>query len=144
MEKLTLVIGASQNPERFSYKAIISLQQMKIPVVAIGRRDVNTGDLTIMKGMPADIGTVHTITLYLSAKNQKEYYNYIFSLRPKRIIFNPGTTNPELSALAVREGIEVIDDCILVMLNGVRYMASSPLQGFINNFIICNIGHCDF
>jgi uncharacterized protein len=121
MEKLTLVLGASPNPDRFAYKAVRSLQRREMPVVAIGRRNVDLGNLQIRKGMPEDIGNVHTITLYMSAKNQKEYYNYILSLNPKRIIFNPGTTNPELSEIAQKAGIEVIDDCMLVMLNTGKY-----------------------
>jgi len=121
MEKVTLVLGASPNPDRFAYKAVRSLQRRDMPVIAIGRRDVDLGNLKIRKGMPADLGFVHTITLYMSAKHQKEYYNYILSLKPKRIIFNPGTINPELSEIAKKAGIEVVDDCMLVMLNTGKF-----------------------
>jgi len=121
MEKVTLVLGASPNPDRFAYKAVRSLQRRNLPVIAIGRRDIDLGNLKIRKGMPDDIGIVHTITLYMNAKNQKEYYNYILSLHPKRIIFNPGTTNPELADLAKKEGIEVVNDCMLVMLNTGKF-----------------------
>jgi uncharacterized protein len=117
MEKVTLVLGASPNPERFSYDAVKSLQRSGIPVIAVGKREAEIGNLTIRKGMPSDIGFVHTITMYLSAKNQKEYYSYILSLHPRRIIFNPGTANRELSQLAEKEGIEIVDSCMLVMLN---------------------------
>ena len=91
MEKTTLVLGASPNPERYSYRAVKNLQKKKIPVIAIGKKEYDMDDLTIRKGMPDDIGPVHTVALYLNAKNQKEYYDYILSLNPKRIIFNPGT-----------------------------------------------------
>jgi predicted CoA-binding protein len=121
MEKVTLVIGASPNPERYSWKAVRSLQVRNIPVVAIGRRDADLGNLKIRKGMPEDIGTIHTITLYINAISQKEYYNYILSIHPKRIIFNPGTYNPELSELAEKEGIEVVEDCMLVMLSNDKF-----------------------
>lgn len=121
MEKITLVLGASPNPDRFAYKAVRSLQRRNIPVIAIGRRDVDLGNLKIRKGMPEDIGDVHTITLYMSAKHQKEYYKFILSLHPKRIIFNPGTINPELADIAKKEGIEVVDDCMLVMLNKGKF-----------------------
>jgi predicted CoA-binding protein len=117
MEKTTLVLGASHKPERFSYKAIRKLQENDIPVIAVGRRDVDLGDIQIRKGFPDDITGVHTVTLYLSASNQREYYDFIFSLGPKRIIFNPGTINPELQKLAIAKGIEVVNGCILVMLN---------------------------
>ena len=121
MEKVTLVLGASPNPDRFAYKAIRSLQRRNLPVIAIGRRDVDLGTLKIRTGMPDDIGIVHTITLYMNAKNQKEYYDYILTLHPKRIIFNPGTSNTELADLAKKAGIEVINDCMLVMLNTGKF-----------------------
>jgi uncharacterized protein len=120
-EKTTLVLGASPNPERFSYKAIRSLQRRNIHVVALGKRNADVNGLKILKGMPADIGTIHTLTLYMSSKNQIEYYDYILSLHPKRIIFNPGTENPELAEAASRKGIEVVNDCILVMLNTGKF-----------------------
>jgi predicted CoA-binding protein len=71
--------------------------------------------------MPEDISKVHTVTLYLSARNQKGYNNYILSLHPSRIIINPGTRNPEFEAMAMKAGIEVIDDCMLVMLNCCKF-----------------------
>jgi uncharacterized protein len=117
MKKTTLVIGASSKPERFSYDAIRSLQKNNIPVIALGRREADLGDIKIKKGIPDDITGVHTITLYISAANQKEYYGLILSLKPKRIIFNPGTVNPELAGLALKNGIKVVNECILVMLD---------------------------
>lgn len=121
MEKTTLVIGASSNPERFSYRAIQRLQKRNITVVAIGNKDDIIGDLVIRKGMPEDVGPIHTITMYISDKYQKDYYEYILSLHPKRIIFNPGTTNRELAQMAKKEGIEVIDDCMLSMLRDGKF-----------------------
>jgi len=79
VEKITLVLGASPNPDRFAYKAIRSLQRRDIPIIAIGRRDVDLDGLKIRKGTPV-VGPVHTIALYMNAKNQKEYYDYIFSI----------------------------------------------------------------
>ena len=121
MEKTTLVLGASPRPERFSYDAVKSLQEKKIPVIALGKRDAEIGDIIIRKGMPSGITGVHTVTLYLSAENQKEYYSFIISLNPRRIIFNPGTANPEFADMARRKGIEVINDCMLVMLKRGRF-----------------------
>jgi hypothetical protein len=121
MEKVTLVLGASPNPDRFAYKAVRSLQRRNIPVIAIGRKDVDLDNLKIRKGMPDDIGYVHTVTMYMNAINQKEYQNYILSLKPKRIIFNPGTANPQFAELAAKEGIEVVDNCLLVMLNTGKF-----------------------
>jgi len=116
MEKTTMVLGASPNPERYSFRAVRTLQCRNIPVIAIGFRDYDKDNLTIRKGKPEDIGQIHTVTLYMNARNQEDYYDYILSLNPKRIIFNPGTTNPEFAAIARDKGIEVVDDCMLVML----------------------------
>ncbi len=121
MEKVTVVLGASPNPDRFAYKAVRSLQRRNLPVIAIGRKNVDLGNLKIRTGMPEDLGIVHTITMYLKAANQKEYYDYILALHPKRIIFNPGTQNPELSEIAKKQGIEVVEDCMLVMLNTGKF-----------------------
>jgi len=116
IEKVTLVLGASPKPDRFAYKAVINLQRRKIPVIAIGRTTVDLENFIIRAGMPDDVGPVHTVTLYLNSTNQKQYYNYILSLHPKRIIFNPGTMNGELANIARKAGIEVVDGCMLVML----------------------------
>jgi predicted CoA-binding protein len=115
--KTTLVLGASPRPERFSNEAIRTLLGSNIPVIAVGKRETDLGYIKIRKGMPQDIRKVHTVTLYMSAKNQQEYYDFILSLKPKRIIFNPGTFNPELTRMAVKNGITVVNECILVMLS---------------------------
>jgi uncharacterized protein len=117
MGKTTLVLGASPNPERFSYEAIRALQRNGNPVIAVGKREADLGNIRIMKGIPNNIKEVHTITLYLSARNQREYYSFILSLKPERIIFNPGTINPELAEMASKNSIEVVNGCMLVMLN---------------------------
>jgi uncharacterized protein len=117
MTKTTLVLGASPNPERFSFEAVNKLRENDIPVIAVGRREADICDVKIRKGIPDDITGVHTVTLYLSAKNQKEYYSFILSLNPARIIFNPGTTNPELADMATKKGINVVNRCMLVMLD---------------------------
>jgi hypothetical protein len=121
MEKVTLVIGASPKQERFSNKAVLRLQKYNYPVIAIGLRDGYIGNVKIMTGLPADPGPVHTIALYLGPVNQKRYYEYILSLRPERIIFNPGTINQELADLAMKNGIATVNDCVLVMLSRGRY-----------------------
>ena len=121
MEKRTLVLGASPNPSRFAYKAVRSLQRRDIPLVAIGRKDVDLDGILIRTGQPMDMDPIHTVALYLNAERQKEFYDYIISLKPVRIIFNPGTTNPELAEIAIQNNIEVINDCLLVMLNTGRF-----------------------
>ena len=119
-KKKTLVLGASQNPARYSYLAINRLKNHDHPVVAIGRRKGMVSGVEIDKEkIPFD--GIDTITLYLNANNQKEYYDYIISLHPKRIIFNPGTENDELAELAMQNNIKPLEACTLVMLSTGQY-----------------------
>lgn len=120
MVKKTLVLGASNNPSRYSYLAINRLVNHGYPVVAIGKRKVKVFNVDI-ETEKKEFENVDTITLYLNARNQKEYYDYILSLRPKRIIFNPGTENEELYQLAKKNGIEPMEACTLVMLGTGQY-----------------------
>lgn len=114
--KKTLVMGASPNPARYSNKAIKRLLTNDIEVVAIGKRETEVHGVPVIKGMPFLSG-VHTITLYLGPDNQEEYLNYLISLKPKRIIFNPGTYNKKLEKMAIESGIETVEDCTLIMLD---------------------------
>ncbi|WP_128331697.1 CoA-binding protein [Apibacter sp. HY039] len=118
--KKTLVIGASENPERYSYKAVKLLRQYEHPVVAIGNKEGSIGDVSFSKELP-DIIDLDTITLYLNPDRQKEYYEYIISLKPKRIIFNPGTENNELVKLAQDNNIVSEEACTLVLLRTNQY-----------------------
>lgn len=118
--KKTLVLGASPDPIRFSYKAIKSLLRFGHPVVAVGIKEGDVMGIQIEIGKPK-IENLDTVALYLNPQKQKEYYDYLISLSPKRIIFNPGTENHELMQLAKKNGIMVVEDCTLIMLNTDRY-----------------------
>ena len=115
-EKKTVVIGASPNPQRFSHAAVKKLKKYRHPVEAIGLRNSFINDVEIRTDSPV-IEDVHTVTMYIGPQNQRGYYDYILKvLRPRRIIFNPGTENEELKALAENSGIEVVESCTLNML----------------------------
>lgn len=118
--KKTLVLGASQNPSRYSYLAVNRLKAHSHPVVAVGRREGKIGDVNIVTGEPKE-EDIDTITLYMNPTNQKPYYDYILSLNPKRIIFNPGTENYELEKMAEQKGIRTMEACTLVMLSTGQY-----------------------
>ncbi len=118
--KKTVVLGASENPARYSNLAVKKLRSHQHPVVAVGRRQGTINDVEIVKGQPQQ-HDVDTVTLYLNPSNQKEYYDYILSLNPKRIIFNPGTENDELDAIASKKGIKTMEACTLVMLSTGQY-----------------------
>ncbi len=114
--KKTLVIGGSPKPDRFSNKAILKLLSYGHPVVSIGLRDAKVASVVILTGKP-QIDGIHTVTMYIGPQRQVEYYDYILSLKPARIIFNPGTENPDFALLAKENGIEVVENCTLVMLD---------------------------
>lgn len=114
--KKTLVMGASINPGRYSNKAIKRLLANNIDVVAIGKRETEVEGIPVVKGMPK-YPDIHTITLYLGPKNQEEYLDYFMALKPKRIIFNPGTHNKKLEQMAAEAGITTVKDCTLIMLD---------------------------
>ena len=120
MKKATLVLGASANPSRYSNLAINSLRRHNHPVVAIGKRSGIVGD-TPVETIPRDIEGLDTITLYLNPGNQRQYYDYIMKLKPRRIIFNPGTENDELAKIAQEKGIQPLEACTLVLLSTGQY-----------------------
>jgi len=119
-KKKTLVLGASENPARYSNMAINRLISHQHSVVAIGNKTGVVAGVAIVteKIMSDDIDTV---TLYLSPQNQQEYYDYIISLHPNRIIFNPGTENEELFELALKHNIKPMEACTLVLLSTGQY-----------------------
>ncbi len=119
-EKKTVVLGASQNPSRYSYLALRKLSAHNHPVIAVGRREGKVGDITIHKEHVVE-SDVDTVTLYLNPGNQVQYYDYILDLHPKRIIFNPGTENEELIEKARENNIEPFIGCTLVMLSTGQY-----------------------
>lgn len=118
--KKTLVIGASPNAERFSYKAVKLLNRYGHSVEALGVKSGNIGEIEIQKGFPP-FAVIHTVSLYIGKARQADYYEYILGLKPERIVFNPGTENHELQKLADDAGILTVEDCTLVMLNSGRY-----------------------
>ncbi|MCW4469549.1 CoA-binding protein [Flavobacterium sp. MFBS3-15] len=118
--KKTLVMGASTDPGRYSYKAIKMLQRYGHPVLAVGKKEEDLDGLKIEKEQ-VPFEDVDTVTLYLNPMNQRQYYDYIVELEPERVIFNPGTENPEFFELLKKNGIEIEVACTLVMLSINQY-----------------------
>ena len=116
----TLVIGASLNSSRYSNMAIVKLKQFHIETVALGLKSGLVEDVAIATEKKA-FDDIHTVTLYLNPKRQEEYYDYIISLNPKRVIFNPGTENPEFYELLKKSGIITEVACTLVLLTTGQY-----------------------
>lgn len=120
MEKQTLVLGASEKTDRYSYLAIQKLVANNYAVKAIGAKEGEVLGVKIYTEKEK-FENINTVTLYLSPKNQVSYYNYIISLKPKRVIFNPGTENEELQSLLVKNNIFFEIACTLVLLSIKKY-----------------------
>lgn len=119
-EPVTLIVGASPNPERYSFMATSLLKSYGHKVYAYGIKKGNIEEEPIQLNWP-DAGTIDTITLYVGPEGQKSMYETILNIQPRRIIFNPGTENPELEALAQQNGIQTLEACTLVMLKSNQY-----------------------
>ena len=118
--KKTLVLGASLNPGRYSNMAINRLVQYGNPVEAVGLRTGTVAGIEITKEKES-FEDIDTVTLYLNPKRQEEYYDYIVFLNPERVIFNPGTENPELYKILKENHIQIDIACTLVMLGTNQY-----------------------
>ena len=112
----TLVIGASENTDRYSNKAIRMLLKYHFDVVAIGNKVGKIEDVSFGIEKIA-FENIHTVTLYIGEKHQPAYYDYVLSLNPTRIIFNPGTENDVFIEMAKAQNIECLEACTLVMLS---------------------------
>jgi predicted CoA-binding protein len=118
--KKTLVLGASTKPDRYAFKAVEMLVNKGHSVIAIGQNAGEVAGISIKtKNIP--LKNIDTVTLYLNPIRQKDYYNYIVSTQPKRVIFNPGTENPEFYQLLKLNNIKVEVACTLVLLTTNQY-----------------------
>ena len=118
--KKTLVLGASPKPDRYAFKAITMLVDKGHSVIAIGQNAGEVAGITIRtKNIP--LANIDTVTLYLNPARQRDYYNYIVETKPKRVVFNPGTENPEFYQLLELNKIKVEVACTLVLLATNQY-----------------------
>ncbi|MES2558741.1 MAG: CoA-binding protein [Bacteroidota bacterium] len=120
MNKKTLVLGASPNPSRYGYIATEMLTEFEHEVVPYGIKKGEINGKPIVNELPQDTD-FDTVTLYLNPTNQREYYNYIIGLHPQRVVFNPGTENPEFEQKLINEGIHPLEACTLVLLRTGQY-----------------------
>lgn len=118
--KKTIILGASNNPDRYAYQAASRLKDAAIEFIPVG---IKKGEVLGEKiiNSKEKFTDIDTITLYISPKNQDEWAEYILATKPKRIIFNPGTENPPLAEKAKQHGIEVMSACTLVLLSIGEY-----------------------
>ena len=122
MTKKTVIVGASTNPSRYAFMAAERLVDNHHEIVPIGVKSGEVfGKLILDIGSKPSIEEVDTITLYIGPQHQKEHYEYLLSLKPKRVIFNPGTENAEFEKKVEESGAEALEACTLVMLSTGQY-----------------------
>lgn len=114
-----VVLGASPNELRYSFRASEAITAAGLPIWPIGTREGEVAGIPIRKDFPVE--NVDTLTLYLNSDRQKEYYEDIVGMKPNRVIFNPGTENPELEELLKVKGIAFERACTLVLLSTNQY-----------------------
>jgi uncharacterized protein len=115
-----LVLGASSNPSRASFMATQLLLEAKKNVIALGIKPGKINQMPIIHPHHFRLGPnqkVDTLTLYINAKHQEDYYEWIISLCPRRVIFNPGTENTQFESMLEVHGIQSERACTLVLLN---------------------------
>ncbi len=115
-----MIIGASEHSNRYSYVAANRLVAHGHPVVPIGLKPGRVAGMNIITDHPV-FSDIHTVTLYINPMRQPPYYEYLLSLKPVRVIFNPGTENDELEEILSANGIQAIEACTLVMLSTGQY-----------------------
>ncbi len=113
---INVVLGASPNPRRYSFKATETLLAEGYLVIPVGIKTGKIGGLEIQSQLPLE-NKIDTIAMYLSIENQEKYYDLILNNLPRRIIFNPGTYNTEFQEILKSKGVEVVNDCVLVMVS---------------------------
>jgi predicted CoA-binding protein len=116
----TLVLGASTKPERYSYKAILQLRAKNYPVVALGVAAGKVADVDFVMDFEK-LPPIHTVSVYLNPARQEAYYEKIIALQPQRVLFNPGTENPQFSEMLKSVGIQSENACNLVLLATNQY-----------------------
>lgn len=120
--KRTVVVGATDNPGRYAYLAANMLKEKGHEIVLLGiKKGMVVGEDILNIREKPEIGPVHTLTLYIGPQRQPEWYDYLLSLKPKRIIFNPGAENSEFEGLAQKQGIDTYRNCTLVLLSTGQY-----------------------
>lgn len=118
--KKTLVIGATERPEKYANMAVRMLRSKKIPVAALGIRPGKIVDVDIITERP-EYSDIHTVTLYVGPEKLRDYTDYILSLKPERVIFNPGTEDEAFKSILEKQGIEALYACTLVLLQTHQY-----------------------
>lgn len=120
--KKTVIVGATPNPARYAFLAAEMLTAYGHEIVPLGiKKGPVSGKEILDIRLRPPITDVDTITMYIGPRHQPEWYSYLLQLKPRRMIFNPGTENPEFEQMAEDQGIEVLEACTLVLLRSNQF-----------------------
>ena len=118
----SVIVGSVPKPYRYAYRAAEMMKSRDFDYVPLGIQEGDVlGEQILNLHDKPRIKNVDTLTLYINPSRQKEWYDYMLSLKPNRIIFNPGTENQEFKSLAENQGIVCVEACTLVMLSTGDY-----------------------
>ena len=115
-ERSVVVLGASDNPERYSNKAVLLLKQHGYNVIPVNPKLAALEGLAVAPRLEDVVQPVDTVSVYVGPAVSSAMLDEIVALKPQRVIFNPGSENPELMELLVQQGIAVEPACTLVLL----------------------------
>lgn len=116
-----VVLGASPKAERYSNQAVAMLKEYGYEVIPVNPSGVSIHALSTMKSLNEIKAAVETLTMYVGAKISSGQQEAILQLKPGRVIFNPGTENPELEMSLEKHGIQSIHACTLVLLKTEQF-----------------------
>lgn len=117
----TLIIGASEEPTRYSNMAANRLLDHGHDILMLGRRSGEVRGHTIFTSLPEQAPDIDTVTLYVNPSHLEAYRDLIIGLKPRRVVFNPGTEHPHFMSDLRDQGVEAIAACTLVMLSIGNY-----------------------
>lgn len=115
------VLGASTKPEKFSFMAVHNLKENGYQPIPVHPAGHFVDGIPGVKSLDKIKNDVDTLTVYVNSKISSEQKDEILQLNPRRVIFNPGAENKELSEILKKAGIEIVEDCTLVMLRKGSY-----------------------
>lgn len=116
MAETFVILGASDKEERYSYKALMLLQEHGFKVIPIHPKLRNIANIPVFESLDKVNEEVHTITMYVGPQISQDLVSSLIRLKPQRIIFNPGSENPAIYESLRANGIEILEACTLVML----------------------------
>jgi len=116
-QQRVVVLGASDNPERYSNMAVRRLLENGHSVVPVHPKLERIGELAVTPSLDDVAEPVDTVTVYVSPQVSSTMADALVALAPGRVIFNPGAENPELEAALAEHGIPTLQACTLVLLS---------------------------